>query len=125
MGLVTGITRRVDVPGEAGAWLDIRMLNWMQVDEARQTQLSRLIARMKEIEGVTLPPTPQVAPDPLSAYDVQTILRHGVTAWSYEGALDVSAFDEPTAKWAAGEILRLAVPTEGEVKASSSPSIGS
>lgn len=126
MGLTPGVTRRVQVPAEDGAWLDIRMLNWLQVDEARQTQLSRLIGRMKSLEGVTLPePTKVAVDDPLQSYDTLTLLQHGVAGWSYGGIVDVTAFDEPTAKFAALEVLRLAVPSEVEVKISSSPSIGS
>lgn len=115
MGLVTGITRRVEVPNEPDAWMKLAMLSAVQLDIARQARFVALAKQLKALEGVTLPSSAQAVTDPLTSYDRQLLLKMGVLAWSYGDTVDPDNLDERTAEWAAREVLRLAVPEQDEV----------
>lgn len=125
MGLVTGITRRVEVPGEDGAWLELRMLSWLQIDEAKRVRLAQLVDQMKLLSGVQLPESSSPAEaDPFDSLDRLTLLRLGVVSWSYGEQVAPEELDQATATWAARQVYELAVPTDVESKKHSSPSTG-
>lgn len=116
MGLVTGITRRVEVPGES-AWLELRMLSWLQVEEARSARLNKLVEQMKMLSGVDLPKQSGDAElDPLDSLDHLTLLRLGIASWSYGAEVEPELLDKKTAEWAARAVYELAVPTEADTK---------
>lgn len=121
MALVTDKTKRVEAPDGSG-WLDIKALGWLVLDNARTKRLHQLTELMRSLKDLTLPSGPAQAPDPLTAYDKRYLLVHGIADWSYPkndtGKIDpedVEQLDEPTADWAAREILAYSVPGETEV----------
>lgn len=137
--MLTRITRRVEIPGESDQWLDLRLLSWRQLAEARETQATAALRRVAVLgPGVTASlraeraeaarnaeiasargETPEAEPagDPLAAYDVGVVLKHGITGWSYPDELtaaNIDALDEATALWAAREILGFKPQSEAE-----------
>jgi hypothetical protein len=122
MGTVTGKTTRLNVPGE-DAWIEIRALGWLTLDTARTKRLHQIVEMAKTLKDVTLPvSSAPAAPDPLMSYDRLYLLESGITAWSYSDTVDVEQLDDPTAQWAAREILAYSVPGETEVGKASSRS---
>ena len=128
MSVVTGITRRADVPHEPGQWLELRMLSWLDLDHARTARIKEIAERAKVLSGINFAalavPQPQPVEDPLLNFDVQTLLRRGVSAWSYGDKVTTDDLDERTAQWAAREILALTLPDEGSLGKGSSRSTG-
>jgi hypothetical protein len=123
MALVTDKTKRIEAPDGSG-WLDIKALGWLALDNARTKRLHQLADLAKALKDVTLPTAPKSSEptDPLVGYDKRYLLAHGVAAWSYSDTVDVEQLDEPTADWAAHEILAYSVPGETEVGKNSSSS---
>lgn len=94
MPLRGSVTFRMPIPGEAGEWVELRMLGWRALETARQT---RQINALKQFAGQgdalsiatslqRSQPTatgPTVPADPLNDYDLATLLIEGVVAWSY------------------------------------------
>jgi hypothetical protein len=132
MGVVSKITKRIDVPSESGQWIEIRMLSWLTLDKARKERLKD-IAGMSDVfaafrtlaaNGAIESAKTVADDDPMEAYDKRTLLGHGIAAWSYGDTVNPEDLDEHTADWAARQILAYTVPGEAEVKASSSLSTG-
>jgi hypothetical protein len=132
MGLVTGITKRTEVPHEAGQWIELRVLSWLRLEDARRKKMNALAGYMRELgEGAAhlgrkngAPPVEDGAEDRLVGYDIGSLLRGGIVGWSY-GAFNVAQIedlDEQTAEWAARELLAMSQPQERDVKAPASPS---
>ena len=126
MGLVKGIVRRLEVPGEDGAHITVKMLSWLELDRSRRARLEALAGQLRLISGVQLPQTDAAVTeaDPLTAYDRATLLACGVTEWTYGDPVDTTLLDERTAEWASRQILELSVPTEKAAKPPASPSTG-
>lgn len=127
MGLVTSITRKVDVPHEAGAWLELRLLSWLRLEDARRKRMNALTETFKALGGLSLPSLNGGAPvveDRLTSYDIGSLLRSGIVSWSYGAfsADQIEDLDEQTAKFAARELLRMSLPEEADLKASASTS---
>jgi hypothetical protein len=134
MGLA-GTTKKLEIPGDVGQFLTIRQLNWVQLAEAKEArveQMTRAMVRLASVKDL-LPAPAAVAPsaemieasqDPEAMHDKLTLLSYGVTAWTYEGPVDVERFDERTAEWAAREILAISIPSEVELGKGSSSSTG-
>lgn len=125
-------TKRVDVPDEPGHWLEIRMLSYLTLDKSRKeklreaVELSTLYPVLKDVtaeQGAAAQAA--FASDPMRGHHVQTLLKNGVVAWSYDGEVNVDELDERTAKWAAREVFRYSVPDEAEKKDSASGSTAS
>src|SRR5437899_1113414 len=108
MGLISKIAKRVEVPNEPGAWIEIRMLSWLTLDKSKKERLKEIIgmrdvvALFRESNGAALEAAKTAAAsDPFQQHDQLTLLKHGVCAWSYGETVDVEALDETTAEWAA------------------------
>jgi hypothetical protein len=133
MGLVTDKTKRVEAPDGSG-WVDIKALGWLALDNARTKRIHQLSERLQALKDLKLPTAAELKdltslaaaqkPDPLTAYDKRYLLTHGIAAWSYGEFLPdlIEALDEPTADWAAREILSYSVPGESEMGKHSSSS---
>lgn len=125
------ITKVIDHPDEPGVSFTLRKLSWAHCEEAAQVKLDKLFAMMKSLQGIELPNDPNVeaqAKDPLTKYDRATVLRHGITAWSYDtplGTDSINDLDESTAAWLFSAIVvhSLRSADEGEASGSDSTAI--
>lgn len=132
MARVTGITKRLDVPNEPGQWIEIRMLSWLKLEEAKKARLATIAEQARTFSGIDLTTAAAnasqedlaAAQDRVASYDRMTLLREGLMAWSYTGDVDPADLDEPTAEWAARAILDLSLPDESDTKGPSSRSTG-
>ena len=130
MPLTAQIIKRLEVPHEPGAWIEIRMLSWLRLDEARRKRIDAIANSSRSISGPELQELVKAAreaakekavgqpPDRLVNYDMVTLFRGGIMAWSYGDYSPELAeeLDEKTAGWLAHEILDLALPTETHTK---------
>lgn len=135
MGLVTGITKTIEIPGE-NETVVIRRLNHVQLKEASKARQSEGVGFMRELGGELLKALrsdsnadetakklkdiQQKQESDVSNYDRSTLLRYGVVSWSYNvppiaitkdgvgNGLD--DLDEPTAAFLAGEIFEYSRP---------------
>ena len=126
MALVTGLTKKLDIPGEDGQWITIRQLSWRQRERASEARTDQVMGRLKsmgpdilrELQGAQARPDVQAATaDPLTAYDKALVLQFGITAWSYGDKVkpdDIDELDEATADWAAREIIAFSSPPTEE-----------
>lgn len=132
--LTSRIVKQVDIPGEEGEWLKLRMLSGKKLEEAREVQVDRQLAIFRKmgregveaIKGMTVEQAEAtLKADPLAEYDIDVLLRSGILAWSYreeDGTpikvtpQAIEELDEPVRKWAAGELLRMSLPTEDDSK---------
>ena len=123
MALTKGVTRKVEIPHEPDQWVQLRMLTYRQLAEARRVKLDDLFTVMRGLKDIALPQQDgQAVADPLAGYDVGVLLRYGIVAWSYGETVTPDELDDRTAQWAAREILAMAVPDEAAVGKASSPS---
>lgn len=123
--LTSKITKTLDVPGEPGEHITIRRLSGKAIEEARR-EFSRSIFTIYSAEMIERMQAKPSDPDeaateasPLAGYDVATVLRCGITAWSYSKRPtpeQIDDLDEQTREWAATEILALGRETEAERK---------
>ncbi|MPZ13982.1 MAG: hypothetical protein GEU73_06095 [Chloroflexi bacterium] len=134
MGLVRGITRRVELPSEPGEWIEVRLLSWVERKEAREVRLSAIIrdahalgpelrASIRETQQDS---SGQAPVDPLAAYDHETVLTRGIVAWSFDAEVSpetIRLLDEPTALVALRAILQIDTESEADRKNGSSRSI--
>ncbi len=110
MGLVD-ITKtdRLEVPDEAGQWIEVRSLLATEMDEARETRLTKIIARFagEKLPDVTPPAVEQeeTLEQRAVGYDALTLIKYAVVAWSYDvevkpGKLEhVELLDIATRDW--------------------------
>ena len=123
MALTKGVTRKVEIPHEPDQWVQLRMLTYRQLAEARRVKLDDLFTVMRGLKDIALPQQDgQAVVDPLAGYDIGVLLRYGIVAWSYGETVTPDELDYRTAQWAAREIVALAVPDEAAVGKASSPS---
>ncbi len=116
--MLTGrIVKQVDIPHEPGEWLKLRLLPGKKLDEARELKQRQTLAGLREM-GVDIwreftaerggdSPATQ---DPLTYYDVDTLLRAGIVGWSYEEKVTPQAIedlDAQTRRWAAETLLQM------------------
>lgn len=118
------IIRRVELPHEPGAWIDVRQLSYLQLDFAREIGATQALERMGKITPELRQQLAEarvaiaraqgddvsvlVAGDPLAGYDVQTLLQAGIVAWSYDDPVtpqSVDELDEKTADYVARELV--------------------
>lgn len=134
--LTSRITQTIDHPDEPGVSFTLRRLSYAQVEEAADAKRDKLLGVLKSLDGVTLPEsTPeqkaaneQQANNPEQKYDRATVLRHGITAWTYDAPCtpeNIADLDESTASWLFAAIIVHSVRSadEGEASASASPAI--
>lgn len=123
MALAGRVLGRKEVPGESGEWFEFSTISGKQIDEARTTSVK---AALDLIKGGTMPTIDQqnaVAPNPEDSYDKSTLVKYGVTAWSYTEPCtpeNKDNLDNKTRDWAAHEVFTDNVFTQGEVQASDS-----
>jgi hypothetical protein len=131
--LASKIKRHLPIPHEEGEWMELRAIGAKKLDEAADIRSRERIAalramgeevlaaigRMNSAEPTGGKDEPEPESDPLDGYDVDTLLRAGITAWSYGAKLtpaNIDDLDATTRKWAATEILALCRETEPERK---------
>jgi hypothetical protein len=136
---------RLDVPGEDGAWFELRQVSGDQLDEASIKRQQRTFM-MDISEGMAhamsqAEPKPRVCPNcgwrgkdedvalTLADCDNATLVRYGLVGWGGEGyegepvdgdagGKRKSKLDGGTRDWAAAEIFRLSYVTVGEASRS-------
>lgn len=134
--LTSKVTKRFPIPHEENQWIEVRLLSWRQLEEARLAKQSQVFANMRdmgadvlrELQGARAEATATDAPaelDPLAQYDQATLLRYGIVAWSYDEKVttpNIEELDAETAAWAAKVILNPNERTEEDRKNAFSPS---
>ena len=124
MALVTGITRKVEIPHEPGEWMELKRLSWRQLEVAAEVQTDILFKRIKKMGSDIVSAFQRAGKeqevDPYTKYDRETVLQVGILKWSYDAEVNkasIDSLDEETAEWAFREILSLNKPrTEEEQK---------
>lgn len=110
--IVTGITKRVELPHEPGEWIEIRQLGHVALRKAREAKLDRLFSMAKAAGKDVLAALPQSRPNSqtdqvgaednlLSSYDEDMLLRLSIVAWSYPESVtkeNLDALDQVTVK---------------------------
>lgn len=136
MGLRSKLTKRLDVPGDPEQWIEIQTVSFLTLDHAQTEKLksigdlgktfTQLREAMAQNGGAALIAEARTAAakDRLQEYDKFTLLKHGLTAWSYPGPVTPEDLEGHTAEWAAREILDYTLPSEAETKTPSSLSTG-
>ena len=125
MAIVTGLTKKVDIPHEEGQWMIFRQLSWRQREKASDAKTDSVLARvksmgtelMRELRGAEdRVDVKKALADPAASYDRSLVLQYGIVDWSYKEKLPkaVDELDEITAAWAAGEILAFSSPASEE-----------
>ena len=116
MALRSGIVTRQEIPGEDGEWVDLRQLGWKDLDSARRARqtdsFDSLRAMGKDLYQMiqeTRSDTSAASEiDPLTMYDLGTVLELGIAAWSYDAPVTpetIATLDPETADWAARQIV--------------------
>ena len=111
MGLVTNITKRLDVPHEQGEWVEIRKLSWRQLEAASDAQTEKAMAKVSGLGAELMASLPKAVAgdrDPVDSYDRGAALAAGIIAWSYDAPVSPDAIgdlDEETAGWLMREII--------------------
>ena len=142
--LTSKITKRIEIPGEPGMWVQVVRLGWRAKREASQANSDEMFAMVKSIGSPMLlqefmklmqEQAEQVeefrkkaqAKNPLAGYDIGVVLRKGVQKWSYSDRVKPEEIDDQDADWArlvATEIMELSKErSEEEQKNDSSGSI--
>lgn len=119
MALVSGITKRVDIPHEPDEWMEFRKLSWRQMELANEIAMEDSLKRVKSLGGDMLKAlresaTQQNQPEG-QQYDRAAVLQAGIVRWSYDAEVtneNIDLLDEETAVWAFGEILELNAPRD-------------
>ncbi len=122
--MLTGrITRRLDIPHEPGEWMEFRMLSGKQLDEAREVRTQKVAAMLRAMGGEVLKAVrdedESEGQDPLLAFDVDTLLYHGIVGWSYDAPVTratIDQLDARTREWAARVLATWHVESEADRK---------
>ncbi len=138
MALRSGYTKREAIPHEEGEWMDLRLLGWRELDQARRARqgesfdnIRQMGALWKDIQIMQREMQKEggaddAVADPLQTYDLGTVLKLGVSGWSYGEAVSdetIGQLDPVTAQWAAKIIVGVVAESEAERKNGSEPSI--
>lgn len=111
--IVTKIVKRVDLPDEPGEWVEIHPVSFAAMQAARSAKAKE---SLKALEGLTpemlaaLPSSAGRDVDPLDSLDLNILLEHCVTKWSYEEELNaenLALLDDATSQFLANAILNL------------------
>ena len=137
MAIVTNITRTIPVPHEPGCEFVIRTLTWKQLEEARRKESDKAREEAKAFGAEFVKALSSEDKDAgdrakqrlkefrydVGQFDRETLLRYGIATWrgeGYEGVAvgeNIDKLDEPTAVWAAEQIIAISRPkTEDEAK---------
>lgn len=140
--LTTGVTKQIPIPNEPGQYATVKMLSGTQLRNAREARAAKAMEKAKAMGGdllVALRSAPDVEtfaasagipvaePDPADTYDIDSILRAGLTGWSYPAVLTPDAISDQDEAWQ-NHVFREIVafskpPTQDELKNSSGGSI--
>lgn len=117
------ITKQVKHPTEQGEWIEFRIPGWRILEESKKIKTRQSMANIRDLggdiykaiqEARTGDAVAAVAADPLAEYDLDSLLKAGIKAWSYvdeDGKAipvtpeNIGALDDATAKWAARVII--------------------
>ena len=129
------VTEVLEVPGEPGQTITIRRLqpnaltraldagkerNSLEMERgARDMRMLRESMGDAEFDAFKAEIAKNIASgpaksNPLSAFDRVSLIKDGVTAWTFDRALGIEAFedlDDDTQDWLAGAILKLSKPS--------------
>lgn len=129
------LSDKIDIPHESGQWMQFRRLNGRRIAECMDRRQADAMTRMKALgsDGLAMirdaaagkdknDPVADVKSDPMGSFDRETLLLHGIAAWSYDAdvkaelASEDGGLDPITSDWAALEILRFnkLIPEEQE-----------
>ena len=124
--LTNTVTRRLDIPHEPGQWIEIRMLSWKQLDDAREVRFKKVMDRLDGVDTSILPDVDNDDKgddaDEDAPYDRLTIFNAAVWEWTYEDEVSdttLQNLDDVTAEWLEEEILALSTRKEEEKNDSS------
>lgn len=132
--LTSKIIDTIEHPDEPGVTFTVRRLSYRMLEEAEDAKRDKALGMMKSLDGITLPDsTPEQqaenerkARSPENKYDRATVLRHGITAWTYGEPCDEANkadLDDKTANWLFAVIIKQSTRSadEGEGSGSYSP----
>ena len=131
--MLTGkLVARKEVPHEPGNYMEFRLLGWVALEEARSVRQTKALRSLSGVTDVvnelnrarTEPAVQAAESDPINDYDRMTLLCKGIVGW-YGPYYDdtplspdaIAGLDQPTADWAAHEIIGMHSQTEGEREA--------
>lgn len=126
--ITSKITRKLDIPGEEGEWIKIRMLSGAMLEMAEDARTKAVFESIKAAGGEAFREVAisreerddivQKVTDPLNDYDIGMVLRFGIVEWSYPEKVSkaVDDLDADTRKWAAREILAFTLRDEADAK---------
>lgn len=147
--ITSRITQTLDIPNEPGQTATVRKLSHHQLMIAEDTRTGAVIEKASKLSGVEFADPNKDAPNdtaeererkrlareeakreaeaPSNKYDRMTVLRYGVTAWTYPDGLPdgVEELDKPVAEWLFDEILAFSLRSAAEGKAFASGSLPS
>src|SRR3990167_4803890 len=101
MAIVRGVIRRVLLSHEPGAWVDLRLLSWRQLEEAQHAHLAATVRQfsgladgMEAFQGFIDKATVGGTVAQQQNFDTATLLRAGIVAWSYEEPVSPENIDD-------------------------------
>lgn len=130
MALSSKFTKTLDLPHEPGTTITIRKLSHHHLMMAIDGRVDRAVDKAARL-GETIKHLPDRDPnapaddDLANKYDLLTVLRFGITGWSYPEPCDdehKADLDEDTADFLFDEIIGFSVRGAAEGKASASDS---
>ncbi len=112
-------TRKIELPHEQGAWIEVKDLTWKQIAEAKRLNMLEMMKSMKDfgdiIEAVMgKKPDPNVK-ETIESYDIGYVLKCSIKGWSYPDKFTeelIDQLDPKTVEFLANELLGIEV--EGE-----------
>ena len=120
MAIVGRVTRH-EIPHEPGEWFGFRELTGFEMDQARMEGVRQASKLVQGLDFSAMRDSGQATADPRELYDKTTLVRWGVTEWSYreECSLEMrDRLDARTRDWAAEVILNMNLRAEGEERSS-------
>ena len=115
MGLIDiSKTERIEHPGEAGQWVEIRALLATEMDEAKSAKMKEFLRLTEGIKTPTLPSgtATRDADDVdsrMQQLDATIVLNAAIVAWSYDAPVNpdnVKRLDSVTRDWILGEVVQ-------------------
>lgn len=131
--LTSRITKTIEHPDEPGVSFTLRKLSYAHIEEAEDVKREKALSVMKSLDGISLPESTaeqkaeqaRLANEPDQKYDRTTVLRRGITAWTYDAELseqNIADLDESTAAWLFATIITHSLRSVDEGEASGSDS---
>jgi len=132
--ITSKMTDTIEHPDEPGISFTIRKLSHHQLAMAEDARIESVAKRAKAFSGIDLPEgddemkarAKAEAELPENKYDRTTVLRYGITEWTYSDELNeanVRELDESTAKWLFAVIVNFSTRSRDEGEASGSNSM--